>query len=169
MLCCSLVHSYIGPCGSAHAQLTNRNGVSLAGRWWFETERWLGSFVIFQGVHTSDAKETYSFVIFPGGVQTHHSGPAHGSLSRVRKGFEIFETDVYSTWLETLTCTDHWKICLCILVYRMCRPRFICYPSDLPNAWSTCRTLTDICFSKLTVCRVRILIRQEAPISHYLY
>ena len=33
----------------------------------------------------------------------------------------------------------------------------------------SCRTLTDICFSKLTVCRVRILIRQEAPTSHYLY
>ena len=33
----------------------------------------------------------------------------------------------------------------------------------------SCRTLTDICFSKLTVCRVRIFIRQEAPVSHYLY
>ena len=28
----------------------------------------------------------------------------------------------------------------------------------------TCRTLTDICFSKLTVCRVRILIRLTLPV-----
>ena len=43
------------------------NGVSLAGRWWPNIERWLGSFVIFQGYLTSIAKIPYMFAIFEGG------------------------------------------------------------------------------------------------------
>ena len=42
------------------------NGISLAG-WWWGTECWLGSFVIFQGIQTSIAKKPNSFVIFQGG------------------------------------------------------------------------------------------------------
>ena len=43
------------------------NGVSLAGRLWFNIEGWLGSFLIFQGIRTSIAKKPYIFVIFQGG------------------------------------------------------------------------------------------------------
>ena len=42
------------------------NGVPLAGWWWPTVERWLGSFVIFQRIWTSIAKELHSFVIFKG-------------------------------------------------------------------------------------------------------
>ena len=45
------------------ARETPLNGVSLAGRWWPSIECWLGSFVIFQGIWTTIAKEPYSFVI----------------------------------------------------------------------------------------------------------
>ena len=43
------------------------NGVSLAGRWWPNTECWLVSFVVLQGIRTNIAKKPYVFVIFQGG------------------------------------------------------------------------------------------------------
>ena len=49
----------IGPTAERHL-----NGVSLAGRWWPNIECWLRSFVIFQGILTSTAKNSYIFVIF---------------------------------------------------------------------------------------------------------
>ena len=47
--------------------ITTQNDVSLAGRWWFKIECWLGSLVNFQGIWTSITKEPYSFVIFQWG------------------------------------------------------------------------------------------------------
>ena len=54
--------------GHQHGPLAKRhlNGVSLAGRWWPNMECWIGSFVIFQRIRTSIAKEPYIFVIFQG-------------------------------------------------------------------------------------------------------
>ena len=47
------------------------NGVLLVCQWWHSIECWLGSCVIFQGVHTIIAKKPYIFVIFQGrGVRT---------------------------------------------------------------------------------------------------
>ena len=46
------------------ASATPFNGVSLAGRWWPNIECWHGTFVIWQEIRTSIAKEPYSFVIF---------------------------------------------------------------------------------------------------------
>ena len=43
-----------------------RNCASHAGRLWPKIECCLGSFVIFQGIRASVAKESYSFVIFQG-------------------------------------------------------------------------------------------------------
>ena len=42
------------------------NGTSLAGRRCPNIDCWLGSLVIFQGIRTSIAKTSYSFVIFQG-------------------------------------------------------------------------------------------------------
>ena len=43
------------------------NSVSLACRLWPNMECWIGSFVIFQGIRTSIAKEPYIFVFYQGG------------------------------------------------------------------------------------------------------
>ena len=51
---------------SAQSSVRQWNGVSLACRWWPNTECWLGSFVIFQGIRTSIAKKPYIFVINQG-------------------------------------------------------------------------------------------------------
>ena len=40
------------------------NGVSLAGRWWPNTECWLVSFVVLQEIQTNIAKIPYIFVNF---------------------------------------------------------------------------------------------------------
>ena len=42
-------------------------GITLAGRWWSDTEHWLGSFVIYKGVQSNILKDIYSFVLFHGG------------------------------------------------------------------------------------------------------
>ena len=42
------------------------NGVSLAGRWWPNTECWLVRFVVLQVIRTNIAKKPYIFVIFQG-------------------------------------------------------------------------------------------------------
>ena len=55
------------------------NGVSLVSRWWPNMECWLGSFVIFLGIRTSSAKESYIFCDFSGGSRppVSLSGSAH--------------------------------------------------------------------------------------------
>ena len=50
-----------GPPAKRHS-----NGVSLAGRWWPNTECWLVSFVVLQGIRTNNAKKPYIFVIGSG-------------------------------------------------------------------------------------------------------
>ena len=50
-----------GPPAKRHS-----NGVSLAGQWWPNTECWLVSFVVLQGIRTNNAKKPYIFVIGSG-------------------------------------------------------------------------------------------------------
>ena len=52
----------IGPPAKRHL-----NGVSLAGRLWPNTECWLVSFVVLQGIQTNIAKKPYIVVIFRDG------------------------------------------------------------------------------------------------------
>ena len=74
------------------------NGVSLAGRRWPNTEFWLNSFVIFQGIRTSIAKKPYIFVIFQGG------GPS---------GSEHVQTDQHSDSVpeQIFWKSWFWKLC----------------------------------------------------------
>ena len=60
---------------SSRQTITFLNGVSLAGRSWPNIDCWLGSFVIFQGIRTSIAKEPYSIVIFRGGGERRYPYP----------------------------------------------------------------------------------------------
>ena len=67
----------IGPLAKRHL-----NGVSLACRCWPNIECWLGSFVIFQRIRTSIAKNPYILCSFRGGGgpdPLSPSGSAHGS------------------------------------------------------------------------------------------
>ena len=55
-------HAIMGPPAKRHL-----NGFLLAGRWWPNTECWLVSFAVLQGIQTNIAKKPYIFVIFQGG------------------------------------------------------------------------------------------------------
>ena len=58
-------------------------GVSLAGRWWPNTECWLVSFVVLQGIRTNIAKNPMFFVILGG------SGPPVPPLSGSAHGLSL--------------------------------------------------------------------------------
>ena len=82
--------SWLGERGSEYhykrviiGQQEKRNlyGISLAGRWWLNTECWLESFVRLQGIRTNIAKKPYIFVIFKGGPDPcPPSGSAHDTV-----------------------------------------------------------------------------------------
>ena len=64
------------------------HGVSQGCWWWSNIEFWLGSFVIFQGIRISLAKNPYIFVIVPGGpnpLPPPPSGPVHAITGDVKK------------------------------------------------------------------------------------
>ena len=91
----------------------NLNDLSLAGQWWPNIECWLGSFVIFQGIRTSIAKEPYSFVT-PG----QPSESAHVDRLEIRSLHNIHN-------FERATCSLHFKYSpynhykMCVYVFDM--------------------------------------------------
>ena len=84
----------MGPSAKRHL-----NGVSLAGRWWPNTECWLVRFVVLQGIRTNIiAKKPNIFVICQGGARTPcpPSGSAHGTIH-----FNKEKLFVAFPWVET--------------------------------------------------------------------
>ena len=81
------------------------------------TDCWLGSFVIFQGIRTSFAKKPYSFVIFQGerGSRSAHVWQGHGN-TQVRLNLPWPHVDRYTDslvvlWLSVSTrCQFTWGV-----------------------------------------------------------
>ena len=61
------------------------NGVSQAGRLWPNIDCWFGSFVILQGIRTSNANKPYILVIFQGGGVRTPCPPLDPHMKKVNK------------------------------------------------------------------------------------
>ena len=83
----------------------------LAYRWWPIMKYWLGSFVFFQGIRTSIAKEPYIFVIFQEGVPDSLSPPLDARMSKKSTFFvHIYNMELVAREFSPLNYKDYARI-----------------------------------------------------------